>query len=116
MTLGAECPRCASPVSDEDGTWRCLDHGVITPLWRPATADYGTFAEHLTRAGGMPTFLPWPLTPGWTVTDFGTVAVPDGDGKASFITVTGAMPFKRKRSRRTAPESVSRRPAAALML
>jgi hypothetical protein len=90
MTLGAGCPRCASPVSHTDDTWRCLDHGVITPLWRPATSDYGSFAEHLIRAGSMPTFLPWPLTPGWTVTDFGAVAAPDSECKASFITVTGA--------------------------
>ena len=38
----------------------------------------------------MPTLLPWPLTPGWTVTDFGTVAAPDREARASFVTVTGA--------------------------
>jgi hypothetical protein len=90
MTLGAGCPRCPSPVSETGGVWRCLDHGTITPLWRPATADYETFAEHLVRAGSMPTLLPWPLTPGWTVTDFGTVAAPDREARACFITVTGA--------------------------
>ncbi len=90
MTLAAGCPRCASPVSEADGVWRCVDHGTITPLWRPGTANYDSFAEHVTRAGAMPTLLPWPLTPGWTLTDFGTVAAPDREARASFVTVTGA--------------------------
>ena len=89
MSLGAGCPRCASPVSDEDGTWRCLDHGAITPLWRPAVASYGSFTEHLTRARTMPTFLPWPLNPGWSIADFGAVADEGGDARASFVTCTG---------------------------
>lgn len=88
MTLAAGCPRCASPVTDDDG-WTCRDHGSITPLWRPETPDYDSFAEHVQRAGTMPTFLPWPLAPGWAVTDFGCVAGPDGDGRASFITCSG---------------------------
>ncbi|NUR09920.1 MAG: hypothetical protein HOQ22_08515 [Nocardioidaceae bacterium] len=89
MVLGAGCPRCASPVSEDAGTWRCLDHGPITPLWRPADAGYGTFAEHLTRAGAMPTLLPWPLPPSWAVTDFGAVAQEGRDARASFATVSG---------------------------
>jgi hypothetical protein len=89
MPLGAGCPRCASPVSDEDGTWRCLDHGAITPLWRPSGADYGALAEHLTLAGMVPTLVPWPLAPGWSVTDFGTVAGAEEDGRASFVTCSG---------------------------
>lgn len=89
MTLGAGCPRCASPVTDEDGTWRCTDHGTITPLWRPAKADYGAFVEHLTQAGSMPTFLPWPLSPGWAISDFGAVASAGGEGRATFVTCSG---------------------------
>lgn len=89
MPLGAGCPRCPSPVSDADGAWRCIDHGEITPLWRPAMADYDSFAEHLTRAGAMPTFLPWPLAPGWTVSDFGAVTAADGQGRASFVSSSG---------------------------
>jgi hypothetical protein len=76
-------------VSDEDGTWRCVDHGAITPLWRPATSDYGTFVEHLTRAGAMPTLLPWPLTPGWSITDFGSVAAEGRETRATFATCSG---------------------------
>ena len=89
MTLGAGCPRCASPVTHEDGGWRCLEHGPITPLWRPAVADYSAFAEHVTRSTGMPTFAPWPLSPGWTVSDFGCVSSAGREPRAAFITVAG---------------------------
>ncbi len=89
MPLGAGCPRCSLPVSDEDGTWRCVDHGAVTPLWRPVTAGYDSFADHLKLAASIPTLLPWPLAPGWSVTDFGSVADVDGDGRASFVTCCG---------------------------
>jgi hypothetical protein len=37
----------------------------------------------------MPTFVPWPLAPGWSITDFGCVATPGTEGRASFVTCTG---------------------------
>ena len=89
MTLGAGCPRCASPVTHKGGVWRCLDHGAITPLWRPASADYSAFAEHISHAGSMPTLLPWPMPPGWSVTDFGCVAEPGGEARATVISCAG---------------------------
>lgn len=89
MTLAAGCPRCASPVTDHGDVWRCQDHGAITPLWRPATPGYDSFAEHLQRCASIPTLLPWPLSPGWTVTDFGCVARPDHESRASFISCSG---------------------------
>jgi hypothetical protein len=89
MTLAAGCPRCASPVTEEAGAWRCSDHGPITPLWRPADADYTTFAEHVVLAGSLPTLLPWPLPPGWSVTDFGCVAASAGDARAVMISCAG---------------------------
>jgi len=89
MALSAGCPRCPSPVIDGDGGWRCLDHGPITPLWRPATADYESFAEHVRLSVGMPTFVPWPLSPGWAVTDFGCVATPGDEGRASCVSCAG---------------------------
>lgn len=89
MTLAAGCPRCSSPVTDESGTWRCLDHGEITPLWRPAKAGYESFAEHLERAGAMPSFCPWPVPPGWTITDYGSVAAEDGEARAAFVSCAG---------------------------
>jgi hypothetical protein len=89
MGLGAGCPRCASPVAALDGTWRCPDHGSVTPLWRPADADYGSFTEHLGLAGDIPTLVPWPLAPAWAVTDFGCVAEPGGEGRACVLTCGG---------------------------
>ncbi len=31
------------------------------------------FTEHLGASRGFPTYLPWPMRPGWTVSDFGVV-------------------------------------------
>jgi hypothetical protein len=87
--MGAGCPRCRSPVLSDERGWRCPDHGLITPFWRPEVADYDSFAEHLGRAVGVPTFLPWPLSPGWVVTDFGCVRAADRDCRATFVTCTG---------------------------
>ena len=60
------------------------------PLWRPTVADYDRFAEYVGSAEGMPIFMPWPLSPGWTVTDFGCVSAPGRDARATFVTCTGA--------------------------
>jgi hypothetical protein len=38
---------------------------------RPERASYAAFAEHLARTSGFPTYLPWPLPPGWRIADFG---------------------------------------------
>jgi len=91
MTLVAGCPRCASPVAVDSpvGGWRCPDHGEIVPLWRPETAEYEAFAECLVEAGAFPTMLPWPMPPGWAITDFGCVAEPGGGGRASYLTCSG---------------------------
>jgi hypothetical protein len=89
MTLGAGCPRCGAPVVEETGVWRCGDHGPVTPLWRPSSADYESFAGHVSRSTGVPTFVPWPLSPGWAVTDFGCVASPGHDARACFLTCSG---------------------------
>ena len=56
----------------------------MAPLWRPAESTYDEFAAHLELAGAFPTYLPWPLSPGWRVTDFGVVA-----GAATFACVSG---------------------------
>jgi len=92
MTLRAGCPRCAAPVSRDrvhQAGWTCRDHGRITPLWRSVVADYEAFADHVLRSAGMPSYLPWPLSPGWMVTDFGCVGEPGGACRASFVTCTG---------------------------
>ncbi|MGE5719482.1 MAG: DUF6758 family protein [Nocardioidaceae bacterium] len=89
MTLAAGCPRCTAPVAEDKDGWRCPDHGAITPLWRPGKASYEAMAEHLGRCGASPTLVPWPLAPGWTITDFGCVAVPDEDARASMLSCSG---------------------------
>jgi hypothetical protein len=89
MGLSVGCPRCATPVAQVgDGRWSCPDHGVTPPLWRPGDASYDTFVEHLRSIARFPTYLPWPLSPGWRVTDFAAV----GDatrGRAAMTCVSG---------------------------
>jgi len=89
MSLAASCPRCPSPTLERDGGWRCPDHGEVTPLWRPAVADYDSFAEHLQRSAGFPTLMPWPLSSGWEITGFGCVAVPGEAARASTLSCAG---------------------------
>lgn len=89
MTLAAGCPRCSLPVVEDEHGWRCPDHASIAPLWRPAQAGYESLAEHLARCGQFPTLAPWPLPPGWTITDFGCVAAPRGDARASLSSCRG---------------------------
>ena len=56
----------------------------MRPLWRPAAATYDGFVAHLDQAGAFPTYLPWPLSPGWEVTDFAVV----GDERGATATLT----------------------------
>ena len=90
MSLEPQCPRCPSPVSETDGVWTCADHGPIQPLWRVTQASYDAFGDHLTRAGEFPTYLPWPMSPGWEVTDFGVVGGPRP--RATVTCVAGTSP------------------------
>ena len=90
MGLAASCPRCSSPVSGDEGHWRCLDHGEVTPLWRPASASYEQLVEHFQRCGTFPTLLPWPLSPGWSVSDFGCVGQQGEEARASLTSCVGA--------------------------
>lgn len=86
-----ECPRCPAPVAEiGDGRWSCPEHGVVVPLWRPRVSSYDAFAQHLRRVGAFPTYLPWPLGPGWSVSDFAAVAR-DGEGpRATMTCVSGS--------------------------
>ncbi|HEU4567853.1 MAG TPA: DUF6758 family protein [Marmoricola sp.] len=89
--LAPGCPRCATPVARaaEGGAWACPDHGVVRPLWRPTEVSYDGFVAHLEQADGFPTYLPWPLSPGWEVTDFAVVA-DDRGATATLTCVSGA--------------------------
>jgi hypothetical protein len=65
-----------APVFERDGAWSCTTHGEIQALWRPEEAAYDGFAEVLATDPSFPIYLPWPLGPGWAVTDFGVVGRP----------------------------------------
>lgn len=75
MGLNGWCPRCRRRIDDG----RCPAHGSQPVLWRPEAGSYDAFAEHLRASAGFPTYLPWPMSPGWAVSDFGVVA--DGSGR-----------------------------------
>jgi hypothetical protein len=89
MSLTVGCPRCASAVTEQAGSWYCADHASVTPLWRSSGGGYEQFGEHLLRAGSLPSFVPWPLAAGWAVTDFGCVARPGSEGQACYVTCVG---------------------------
>lgn len=89
MRLDPECPRCPSEVVAGEAGHECSTHGPVTPLWRPHQVDYDAFAEYVLGAAHLPTWLPWPLAPGWEVTDFGYVAAPGGTPRASVVGVAG---------------------------
>jgi hypothetical protein len=78
MSLVAGCPRCRAAVPLVDGTPRCPAHGLVSrTLWRPADdaeISYDVFVDHLGTAGTFPSYLPWPMSPGWSVTDFAVAA------------------------------------------
>jgi hypothetical protein len=68
-----ECPRCPTPVGEVgDGSWSCPDHGVVAAGWGPVSSTY----------------LPWPLGPGWTVSDFAAVVGDGGPAAAPRATMT----------------------------
>lgn len=90
MTLGPGCPRCSAPVSEDGAGWHCLDHGLIPPLWRSSALTYEDLADHLIRCDAVPSLVPWPLSPGWSITDVGCVAMPAKPARASLVSVAGA--------------------------
>ena len=82
MPPSASCVRCSAPVLESsdspDAPWSCPEHGATRALWRPEEATYESFAEHLSATDGFPTYVPWPMSPGWTMTDFAVVAPTPG--------------------------------------
>ncbi|WP_372733818.1 DUF6758 family protein [Nocardioides sp.] len=85
MPLTPGCPRCPTPGVEDGSRWSCPEHGTLAPLWRPGEASYEGFVEHLGIAAEVPTYVPWPLSPGWRVTDFAAVA-----DRAAMTCVAGA--------------------------
>jgi hypothetical protein len=74
-------------VTGEGPSFACTVHGPIDPLWRPDQADYESFAELVGRIDDIPTYLPWPMSPGWSIADFGCV----GSGSRVRATVTSTV-------------------------
>jgi hypothetical protein len=89
MVLEAACPRCPAEITSSDGAWSCPLHGPTAPLWRTTRSEYDDFVDHLERARPLPTWLPWPVPPGWHLTDFGCVAVSGENATAVFTTCSG---------------------------
>jgi hypothetical protein len=87
VDLDASCPRCGSVL---DGAV-CPSHGTLAPFWRPVTVDYAGLARILEMAAPVPTYLPWPLGPGWSVCDVGAVgSTTPGTGLASVTRIVGS--------------------------
>ena len=89
MPLKVGCPRCSAPVSQTPDGWSCVDHAEIEPLWHPEEPTYETFGEHLQATDGFPTYLPWPMSPGWRVTDFAAVGARPERARASLTCCSG---------------------------
>ncbi|MEO5652346.1 MAG: DUF6758 family protein [Marmoricola sp.] len=88
MLLVASCPRCTAPVASDAAGHLCPVHGRIEALWRPTEADYDSFAELVGRSEDLPTYLPWPMSPGWSISDFGCVGR-EGRVRATVTTTVG---------------------------
>jgi hypothetical protein len=86
VALQPSCPRCAQPIEDRDGRFVCRQHGDVPPLWRPVEVGYDAFADVVRQPFDIPTYLPWPMSPGWSIADFGCV----DRGAATFTTTTGS--------------------------
>jgi hypothetical protein len=86
--LRTECPRCPAPLAPlPGGGWSCPEHGTTPALRRPDEASYDDFVAVLAIAGDFPTYLPWPMSPGWSVTDFAVVG--EGPGRATLTCSSG---------------------------
>jgi hypothetical protein len=89
MSLVLACPRCREPVERVGKGARCPVHGTIPALWLPQEPSYDEFVEHLRVAGDFPTYLPWPMSPGWAVTEFGVVTARSGRPMATITCCSG---------------------------
>ncbi|HEX5861146.1 MAG TPA: DUF6758 family protein [Nocardioides sp.] len=89
MSLAMACPRCREPVERVGKGARCPVHGTIPALWLPREPSYEEFAEHLRVSADFPTYLPWPMSPGWAVTEFGVVTARSGRPMATITCCSG---------------------------
>jgi hypothetical protein len=85
VALEVSCPRCTSAVTADPDGHRCPNHGEINPLLRPTHVGYDAFAEMMQQVVDAPTYLPWPMSPGWSIADFACVG---GAGPTATVTTT----------------------------
>lgn len=92
MPLVACCPRCPAPVEEEGAGHTCPLHGPIAPLWCARQAQYDDFADLMGLGPRVPTYLPWPLSPGWSISALGCVADDRGpSGTVTTVAGTSAL-------------------------
>jgi hypothetical protein len=61
-------------------------------LRRPDAASYDGFVEVLGHAGDFPMYLPWPMSPGWSVSDYAVVSAgPSARGTLTCSSGTSAL-------------------------
>jgi hypothetical protein len=89
MVLEAACPQCPAEIAGSGGSWVCPLHGPTAPLWRTPRSGYDDLVAHLQLAKPLPTWLPWPVPPGWHLTDFGCVTGRGEPASAVFTTCSG---------------------------
>lgn len=83
------CPRCAAPVEPLGEAAECPAHGLVPPLRRPVAASYDALGAHLLAADGFPTYLPWPMSAGWRLSDFAVVTDPERGPRATMTCSSG---------------------------
>lgn len=89
MGLTAWCPRCPEPFGEDRAVAACPGHGSGPTLWRPEEATYDAFVLHLRAARDFPTYLPWPMGPGWAVSDFAVTTSEAARPVATLTCVSG---------------------------
>lgn len=72
------------------GTVECSIHGVLTPLARPHVVDIDGLRDVSELVPERSIYLPWPMSPGWSIADFG--CVPGTDAATFTVTVGSTIP------------------------
>lgn len=92
MSWTASCPKCATGLAGDSGGFSCPSHGEVVPLWRTEQSGPDSLIQLVDQAVDIPVYVPWPMSPGWQVSDYGVVADPSADrarALATFTTTTG---------------------------
>lgn len=88
MALLLSCPRCAREVGVSAAPEvDCPTHGLVTPLTRPHRLDLDGLREVSELVPELSVFVPWPMSPNWSIADLGCVA---GGQSATFSVVRGS--------------------------